>query len=123
MSMKDFALKCSSKQLLTENEFFHCVENEMDLLTELQSPFIIRFLAYFEDYNYIYFLLENVDGQDLHSIMNHLFHIPENCCQLWAASVLLALEEIHSIKAAYRGLAVSLHLLTLLKLSHVFKLY
>lgn len=104
---KTFALKCSSKQLLAESEFLHCVENEMELLSELESPFIVRFFTHFEDYNYMYFLLENMNGQDLSNIMNDFLNIPEECCRFYTASIVLALEEIHSMKAAYRGLAVS----------------
>ena len=86
----------------------HYVENEIELLGELDNPFIIRFFCHFEDYNYIYYLLENVDGEDLNSIMNKIVHIPERCCRFYAASIVLALEDIHRNKAAYRGLAVSL---------------
>ena len=102
-----FALKCSSKQLLAEKGFLHCVETEMDLLNELKSSFIVRFLSHFEDYNYIYFLLENVNGQDLHSVIIDLIHIPEQQCRFYAASIVLGLEAIHSKKAAYRALSVS----------------
>ena len=109
MKTTTFALKCSSKQLLAENEYLHCIENEMELLNELKNPFIVRFFSYFEDYSYIYFLLENIKGQDLHIIMNDLIHIPEKQCRFYAASILLALEEMHFIKAAYRALAVSLY--------------
>ena len=102
-----FALKCSSKQLLSESQSLHCVDNEKELLKELESPFIVRFLSHFEDYNYIYFLLENVNGQDLHHVINNLTHIPEDQCCFYTASIILALEEIHSIKTACRTLAVS----------------
>ena len=104
--MTTFSLKCSSKQLLAENEFLHCVENEMELLCDLSSPFIVSFISCFEDYNYIYFLLEEMDGQDLHTIMNDLIRIPEAQCRFYAASVIFAFKEIHSLKAAYRALAV-----------------
>ena len=107
----DFALKCSSKQLLAENEFLHYVENEIELLSELENPFIVRFFTNFEDYNYIYYLLENVDGEDLIKIMNNV-NISEKCCRFYAASIVLALEDIHSMKAAYRGLVVSLYRMT-----------
>ena len=79
----------------------------MDLLSDLNNPFIVRFLSHFEDYNYIYFLLENMNGQDLSNIINDLTHIPEKCCRFYTASIVLALNEIHSMKAVYRGLAVS----------------
>merc|ERR1719253_1405580 len=37
--------------------------------------------------------------------MNDFINIPEECCRFYTASIVLALEEIHSMKAAYRGLA------------------
>ena len=94
--------------MLAEEEFLHYVENEIELLSELENPFIVRFFTNFEDYNYIYYLLENVNGKDLNEVMNNL-DISEECCRFYAASIVLALEEIHSMKAAYRGLAVSLY--------------
>ena len=104
-----FALKCSSKQLLAESESLHFAKQELEVLNELESPFTVRLFSHFEDYNYMYFLLENVTGQNLNNVMDELINVPEDCCRFYAASIILALEEIHSIKAAFRGLAVSLY--------------
>ena len=109
-----FALKCSSKQLLSENGFLHCVETEVDLISKLRSPFIVQFLSNFEDNYCIYYLLENVHGKGLNRIIEESYHLPEEKCRLYAASMILALEGIHSHKIAYRWLVVSLYILFLL---------
>ena len=71
-----------------ENEYLHCIENEMELVNIFKNPFIIHFYSYFEDYNYIYFLLENIDGLDLDSIMNNLIDIPKNQYWFYTTSII-----------------------------------
>ena len=76
----------------------------------IDSPFVLKHFADFEDYNFMYHLQEYVEGGtqlDLFSIMIDFKQFPESYSKYYASSILLALEEIHSKRIAVRNLIVS----------------
>ena len=107
LTAKRFSLKCTSKQLLYENDFFQCIIAEKEALNGLDNPFIVKLITDFEDYNYVYFLMEEINGNDLYSILMECTKFDENGSKFYTASVLLAFKDIHSKRLAYRDLKVS----------------
>ena len=104
---KRFGLKCTSKQLLFEIDFFQCIAAEKEALNGLDNPFIVKFITDFEDYNYVYFLIEEINGNNLYSILIESTKFDESDSKFYTASVLLAFKDIHSKRLVYRDLKVS----------------
>ena len=94
---------------LVEYGNISCINNAKKAWAELDSPFILKLFNYFEDHNYIYFLLElNIGYVDLYKRLHDSNQIPETHSKFYAASIILALNEMHSKKIACRDLRVSL---------------
>jgi CRP-like cAMP-binding protein len=64
-----FALKTVSKKHIVRNELQKSVRLERQVLTMVDSPFIINLHATFRDAKYIYFLFEPLLGGELHARM------------------------------------------------------
>ena len=85
------------------------MHNAQEAWKELDSPFIVRLYNCFESYKNIYFLEELKIGTfDLYTHLIKSGGIPENHTKFYAASIVLAFEEMHSKKIACRDLRVSL---------------
>ena len=99
-----FALKCSTKEKVKELNCMEHLGRERDILREIDHPFIIKFYCEFEDTDFLYYLLECVQGKELYSILFDECGFSEECSRFYAASVLLAFSDLHNKKIAYRDI-------------------
>lgn len=84
--------------------------NSRDAWREIDSQFVLKHYADFEDYNFVYHLQEFVEGGtdlNIYSILHDYKKLPEDDCKFYIASILLAFEEAHSKRIAIRNLNVS----------------
>ena len=58
-----YALKCISKELVEESGLTSHVLNEKAVMSQLDHPFIVRFVSAIQDSQNIYFLLESLLGE------------------------------------------------------------
>jgi len=101
-----FALKTVSKKHIVRNELQKAVKYERQILTMIDSPFIIRLHATFRDANYLYFLFEPLLGGELHSRMCRepsRFRDPK-VYRFVLGCVTCALEHLHDRNVVYRDL-------------------
>jgi len=101
-----FALKTVSKKHIVLNELQKAVKYERQILTMIDSPFIIRLHATFRDQNYLYFLFEPLLGGELHSRMCRepsRFRDPK-VYRFVLGCIVCALEHLHDRNVVYRDL-------------------
>ena len=63
-----FAIKTLKKQTLTRS-YFDLIKNEVDILSNLDHPNIVKYFGVYEDDYYIHILMEYLKGYDLYKII------------------------------------------------------
>jgi len=98
------ALKILHKQKVIKMNQVDHVKNELEVLSSIDHPFIVKLQACWQDQKSIYMLMDFVNGGELFSVIQKKRRIPEEQARLWIAEVVLAFEYLHSIHVAYRDL-------------------
>ena len=65
------AVKIISKQDMTEDDLYYIL-NEIDILSKIDHPNIVRFFELFDDEDSLYLVFENMKGGDVR-LSNNLF--------------------------------------------------
>jgi CRP-like cAMP-binding protein len=99
-----FALKSLYRSHLIRTKSTVNIINEKKLLTKLSSPHIIKLHATFKDPECLYLLLEPCLGGELFTLLRVRTTFDDRSARFFAASVLLALEEMHRQGVVYRDL-------------------
>ena len=103
-SNKFYGLKTISRNTIEKNNLYEQVIQEKRILSELDHPFIMKYIKSFKDSKRIYFLLEFINGFDLSKIMNHVGLLNNNDSVFYAGSLVLVLEYLHERNIIYRDL-------------------
>ena len=74
------------------------------MLESHSSPFTVDFIRSFKDANYIYFLTEFIEGLELFDALRIIGLVPLSLAKFYTASIILALESLHSKGIIYRDL-------------------
>lgn len=112
---KKYALKVISKNSIIDKngkevkDTIASVIQEKLILSQIPpSPFIERFYGTAVDERNIYFIIESIDGGELHSQMyNELgsgLPMDENIAKFYLSNIIIMLEELHKEKIVYRDL-------------------
>lgn len=107
---QDYALKRLSKGYISEQNMIKQICAERDILSMIDSPFIIRFFRSYKDVQYLYMLIEYATGGQLYTIMTDRAHILEqdeprgSSSMFYVACVIYALEHLHERNIVYRDL-------------------
>jgi len=104
---KFFALKALPKDLIVEKRQQEHVLNEyriMKLMSEIDDPNIIGVHCALQDKKYLYFLVDLLPGGELMTHLRRERQFTEDTTKFFAASVVLALEQMHPLLIAYRDL-------------------
>jgi CRP-like cAMP-binding protein len=99
-----YALKCQAKAFICAQNMQEMVLNEVAIMKQLDHPLITKLHAVIQDRRYIYFLLELLPGGEFFSFLQTAGKLSEDKARFYAASVVLALDELHKAKIAYRDL-------------------
>lgn len=99
-----FALKCQAKRSIVESGLQEHVLNEMRVMKKVNHPFIAALYCALQDKQYIYFLLELLQGGELFSYLRTSGKITEQAARFYAATVVYAFSTLHAKKIAYRDL-------------------
>lgn len=99
-----YALKCLSKQQVVREaqQRFVCVER--DISAQCYHPCIAQFIKTFQDDTHVYFLTEFLDGGELWQAIRDIGQIPKHYSQFYSASMVLALDYLHSRGIMHRDL-------------------
>mmetsp|Transcript_95676 Transcript_95676/g.270729 ORF Transcript_95676/g.270729 Transcript_95676/m.270729 type:complete len:365 (-) Transcript_95676:226-1320(-) len=98
------ALKILHKQKVIKMNQVDHVKNEIQVLSVIDHPFIVKLQACWQDQKSIYMLMDFVNGGELFSVIQRKRRLPEEQARLWVAEVVLAFEYLHSMDIAYRDL-------------------
>lgn len=103
-SQKLYALKIQAKAFITAQKMQESVANEAAVMRQVDHPFISKLHATLQDNKFVYFLLELLPGGEFFSFLQAAGKLGEEQARFYSASVVLALEELHKAKIAYRDL-------------------
>lgn len=102
---ESYALKGVSKGYIVKTGAQKDIINEKNILYMCDSPFIIGLHGTFNEKEMMYFLLEAALGGELFAMYNvNGFHGSEPHARFYIASVIMALEHLHSHRVIYRDL-------------------
>jgi CRP-like cAMP-binding protein len=99
-----YALKCQAKAFIVTQNMQEMIMNEAAIMKQIDHPLITKLHGCIQDRKYIYFLLELLPGGDFFSFLQNTGKMTEEKSRFYAASVVLALEELSKAKIAYRDL-------------------
>lgn len=100
-----YALKAVSKGYLASLRMEYSVLNEKKILKMVDSPFIVRLMATYNDREYVYFLLEAALGGELFTTYERLrLYGSETHARFYVSCVTEALTHLHERHVIYRDL-------------------
>ena len=101
-----YALKCISKKETVRNKLEKHLINEKIVLEEMneQSPFCVNYIRSYKDDNFIYFLMEYINGLELFDVIRIIGILSPEQTQFYGAIMLNFLEAMHSKGIIYRDL-------------------
>ena len=98
------AIKVTRKaQVLKAKQVSH-VFTEKQVLSLVESPFIVTFLGSFQDSKYLYCTLEYVPGGELFRLLCERTALSGPEAAFYTAEMTMAICDLHAIKCAYRDL-------------------
>lgn len=102
-----YALKAMAKSWsMTQREVDH-IRRERDILSliaSLHHPFLIRLHAAFQDTENLYLVMDYHAGADLATLLQRHARFPMDQCRLYAAEIVMGLQELHRQCILYRDL-------------------
>lgn len=99
-----YALKCQAKRSIVESGLQEHVLNEMRIMRKVDHPYIARLFSALQDKQYIYFVLELLQGGELFTHLRNKGKLSEQAARFYAATVVYAFSNLHVRKIAYRDL-------------------
>jgi len=99
-----FALKCQAKRSIVESGLQEHVLNEMRVMRKINHPYIAKLYSALQDRQYIYFVLELLQGGELFTHLRNRGKLTEQTARFYAATVVYAFSTLHAKKIAYRDL-------------------
>lgn len=105
------AIKQIDKHLIA-SEDWPMVLQELNLLQELIHPNIVQFIDYHDTSDYLYFILEFVEGGSLYSVVRKFGAFPDRLLVLFIVQVLRGLRYLHSKGVMHRDIKGANILLT-----------
>jgi serine/threonine protein kinase len=76
---------------------------ERDIMANANSEWIVKLFFAFQDYNYLYMIMEYMPGGDLVNLMSN-YEIPEKWAKFYTAELVLAIESIHNMGYVHRDI-------------------
>ena len=100
----NYAIKVISiKQIKGEN-IWENIELEKNILLQIEHPFIVKLVKTLKDENYVYFLMEYVNGKDLYDLIRDIGKLDKYETQFYAASMMLVIDYLHNNNFIYRDI-------------------
>lgn len=101
-----FALKVMKKEVLRVRKNTHRADNEREILSKIDHPFLPKLHFHFENDKHNFLALDYCHGGDLNVLRQKQpeRRFSEGACRFYVAEVLMALEYLHSKNIVYRDL-------------------
>ena len=98
------AMKILSKSHIIDRNQIEHVRNEVNVLAEMDHPFVVQMFCYFQDAANLYIIMEFVNGGELYSLLQNNGRLSNDWARQYASEVALAFENIHAQRVIYRDL-------------------
>ncbi|CAD8072433.1 unnamed protein product [Paramecium primaurelia] len=99
-----YAMKLIDKEFIIQNKKQGIVQNERDIMTVLDHPFIIKLEYAFESKNFIVFVLEFCSGGELFQQLRQVKRMTEDQARFYFTEICLAMFYLHSLSVVYRDI-------------------
>ncbi|CAD8195624.1 unnamed protein product [Paramecium octaurelia] len=99
-----YAMKLIDKEFIIQHKKQGIVQNERDIMTVLDHPFIIKLEYAFESKNFIVFVLEFCSGGELFWQLRQVKRMTEDQARFYFAEICLAMFYLHSLSVVYRDI-------------------
>ena len=97
-------MKVIEKKKVFENGLTKYIFAERNILTLMDNPFIVKINGAFQTKEKLFLILEYCPGGDLERKILREKRIDENIVKIYAAEVLIALENLHKREIIFRDL-------------------
>lgn len=99
-----FAIKVLKKLDLLRKNDIERILAERNILITVRNPFVVRFFYSFTSRDYLYLVMEYLNGGDLFSLLKKVGCLEEDVARTYLAELVLALEYLHSLGIVHRDL-------------------
>ncbi|KAF6761125.1 AGC/PKA protein kinase [Ephemerocybe angulata] len=103
-NLRFYAVKVLNKERIVKMKQIEHTNNEMQMLENVQHPFIINLWGSFQDSGNLYMVMDFVPGGELFTLLRRSNRFPDPVAKFYAAEVALALNYLHSLDIIYRDL-------------------
>ncbi|KAL4456925.1 hypothetical protein ABPG74_014563 [Tetrahymena malaccensis] len=103
-SQKFYALKIIRKEALKKKKLAQYIEFEKSVMQDIKHPFVAKLHLTFQNDTHLFLLMDFYQGGDLGRILEKDIEVDEFQVKVWAAQIVLALEELHKNDIIYRDL-------------------
>lgn len=90
-------------EMLFKNQVAH-VRAERDILALAKNPWIVELKCSFQDENYLYLVMEYLQGGDLMTLLMEKDILSEEMSRFYIAEAILAVESVHNLNYIHRDL-------------------
>ncbi|TPX42352.1 hypothetical protein SeMB42_g05166 [Synchytrium endobioticum] len=98
------ALKKMSKRLLQKMGEVEHIRTEREVLTQTDTPWLVKLLYAFQDINFVYLAMEFVPGGDMRTLLNNSGVLKEEFARFYVAEMFVAVAELHRLGFIHRDL-------------------
>lgn len=99
-----FAVKVLTKSNIVDKKQKDHVTTERNVMSKIDHPFIVKMHRAFQSDTKLYFVLDFLNGGELHFHMKKEGRFTENKTRFYASEVILAVEHLHKKGIIYRDL-------------------
>ncbi|KAI9323113.1 hypothetical protein BX666DRAFT_2021869 [Dichotomocladium elegans] len=100
-----YAIKFLKKSdMIAKNQVMNVKAERMILMTQTDSPFVTKLYYTFQSKDYLYLVLEYLNGGDCSALIKVLGSLPEDWARNYLAEVTLGLQYLHSKDVIHRDL-------------------
>lgn len=99
-----YAIKTLKKSQVVRMKQVNHTNDERTMLRAVRFPFFIRLWGTFQDSNYLYMVMDYIEGGELFSLLRKSRRFPAPVAKFYASEVVLALEYLHAQDIIYRDL-------------------
>ena len=98
------AIKKIKKELLIKKNQIKHIRDEQDFLSKIKSEWIIELKSSFQEGNFLYLVMEFLQGGDLMSLLIRKEILTEEESKFYLCELICAIESIHELKCIHRDI-------------------